>query len=297
MPRAEVVVDADLVRALLAGQAPRWAGLPLTEAARGWDNAVYRLGRALAVRLPLRAAAAPLIDHEARWLPDLARLLPVAVPVPVFVGEPAPVLGYPWRWTVVPWVEGEVMAAVPVPDRARYAAPLADALLALHRQAPADAPANPYRGVPLAERAATVAHDWRGLVADHGPEIVEPLEQAWARGLAARPWPGPPVWLHGDPHPLNVVVSGGSVAGLIDFGDLTAGDPASDLGTAWLTFDEGGRSAFRTRVDSAGLVDEATWDRARAWAASISVALLSHHVPGDALPAVARHTARQIAAG
>jgi aminoglycoside phosphotransferase (APT) family kinase protein len=295
MPPAEVHVDAALVRALLAAQAPRWAQLPLADVARGWDNAVYRLGDGLAVRLPLRSVAAPLIDHEARWLPILAPRLPVATPAPVLLGEPA--AGYPWRWTVVPWIEGRVMADVPVADRTRYAAALAQALVALHRPASAQAPGNPYRGVPLAQRARTVGLGWAALARRHGHGLVEPLVDAWERGLAAAPWAGPALWLHGDPHPLNVLVAGDRLAGLIDFGDVTAGDPASDLATAWLTFDAVGRGVFVAAVGAAGVVDPATWVRSGAWAAAIAAALLSDHGPGDPLFEVARHTSVQLAGG
>jgi aminoglycoside phosphotransferase (APT) family kinase protein len=295
MPRAEVVVDVARVRSLLATAAPRWAELPLREVARGWDNAVYRLGDDLAVRVPLRAVAAPLIDHEARWLPELAPRLPIATPVPVLVGEPA--IGYPWRWAVVPWVDGQVLAEVPVADRTRYAAQLADVLVALHRPAPAAAPENRFRGVPLTERATTVDVDWSVLAARHPSVSVWALEEAWRRGLAADPWPGPPLWLHGDPHPLNLVVAGDRLAGLIDFGDVTSGDPASDLATTWMTFDAAGREPFRLRVDAAGVVDAAVWDRAAAWAARIATALLRNHVPGEALYAVASHTAAELAGG
>ncbi len=293
MPRAGLVVDVSLVRALLAAQAPHWSHLPLREVARGWDNAVFRLGTDLAVRVPLRALAAALVDHEARWLPELAPRLPVATPVPLLVGEPA--TGYPWRWTVVPWLRGEVLAGVPAAGRTRYAVPLADALVAMHRPAPPAAPDNPFRGVPLAERASTVgAMSWADLASAHPGVAVEALEGAWRRGVAAEAWAGPALWLHGDPHPLNVLVRGGQLSALLDFGDVTSGDPASDLATCWMSFDEVGREAFRERVDAAGVVDPAVWDRAAAWAAAIAAALLRHHVPGDALHEVAREVARRL---
>ena len=90
-PLHEIAVDEALVRALLAGQHPDLAGLPLVRAAQGWDNVTFRLGDDLAVRLPARAVAAPLVEHEQRWLPVLAPLLPVAVPVPVRLRRPVAV--------------------------------------------------------------------------------------------------------------------------------------------------------------------------------------------------------------
>src|SRR4029450_5185628 len=94
-----------LVRALLEAQHPDLAKLPLKDVGSGWDNRLYRLGEALAVRLPQRAVAAPLIEREQRWLPQLAPRLPLPVPIPVRTGEPG--CGYPWPWTIVQWRIGE----------------------------------------------------------------------------------------------------------------------------------------------------------------------------------------------
>jgi aminoglycoside phosphotransferase (APT) family kinase protein len=298
MPVAEVDVDVALVRGLLTSQYPApSAHLPLVEVARGWDNAIFRLGDDLAVRLPLRALAAPLLEHEAAWLPELSAWLPagVAAPVPVFRGGPD--AGYPWSWTVVPWLTGEVLAAVPVGDRTAYAEGLADALVALHRPAPREAPANPWRGVALGDRLRHAHADLDVARAALGHEEAVVLAEAWAEGLAGPRWPGPPVWLHGDPHPLNVLVRDGRVRALLDWGDVTSGDPASDLATAWLSFDRSGRTAFRRRVDAAGTVDPAVWRRAAGWAAAITLALLAHHRPGDPLYDVATHTVRQLGRG
>jgi aminoglycoside phosphotransferase (APT) family kinase protein len=49
-------------------------------------------------------------------------------------------------------------------------------------------------------------------------------------------WDGPPIWLHGDLHPFNLVVNQGRLSAVIDFGDLCAGDPATDLAVAWMLF-------------------------------------------------------------
>jgi aminoglycoside phosphotransferase (APT) family kinase protein len=298
MPVAEVHVDAPLVRRLLHEQYPSGADLPVVEAARGWDNAMFRLGDDLGVRLPLRAVAASLVGHEARWLPELAPRLPpgVGAPVPVFRGAPG--VGYPWPWTVVPWFEGRALATLPVGERTAYAEQLADALVALHHPAPREeAPVNPWRGVALGDRLRHVPAELDVARRALGPEAAVVLAEAWADGLAGPRWPGRPVWLHGDPHPLNVLVSGGRLRALLDWGDVTAGDPASDLATAWLSFDRNGRTAFRRRVEATGSVDPAVWRRAAGWAAALTLALLSHHGPGEALHDVAVHTVRQLARG
>src|SRR6187551_357583 len=101
MPAAEVDIDNELVRALLVQPAPELSSLPLELLANGWDNVLFRLGGDLVVRLPRRKVAAVLVDHEHRWLPELAPRLPLPTPTPVHAGEPGE--GYPWRWSVVPW--------------------------------------------------------------------------------------------------------------------------------------------------------------------------------------------------
>ncbi|MGC5166413.1 phosphotransferase [Luteimicrobium sp. DT211] len=299
---ADIVVTTDLARALLGAQHPdllELADARLDVAANGWDNAVLRLGDDLALRLPRREAAAHLVEHEQAVLPVLATRLPVPVPDPVRVGRAEPAVGYPYAWSVVPWFDGETAARTPVVRRTAWAPTLGRALAALHVPAPSDAPANPFRGVPLAGRAAAFAE--RLVRADDGARVV--LEAAWAAGLAAPPYDDPPVWLHGDPHPGNVVarVRGGAddeLAALVDFGDVTSGDPASDLATAWLSFDAAGHAAFRDAYVTAGGTDDAaTWTRARAWAASLALALLAFPDDHPLMAEVGRHTVARLSSG
>ena len=285
-PPAEVDLTTGLVHALLADQHPDLAALPLRLVAHGWDNATFRLGDDLAVRLPRREAAAHLVEHEQRWLPTLAALCPVPVPAPVRVGRPSE--RFRWSWSVVPWIEGEHAADEPVPDRTRWAAPLAEALEALHVPAPAGAPVNPVRGGALAGRAAALrARVDAGHLDDLGPGARARVDDIWHDALAAPAWPGPPVWVHGDPHPANLVTRGGRLTGLLDFGDVTSGDPACDLATAWLTFDAAGRAAFRARADaladSRGPDDPGRWRRAAGWALVMAAAMVTH---GDDDPVI-----------
>ncbi|GEL93762.1 aminoglycoside phosphotransferase family protein [Cellulomonas composti] len=287
-PKIEIDVDARLARTLLAEQHPDLADLPLHGRVHGWDNITWRLGDGLALRFPVRALSAPLVEREHRWLPRLAAHLPVPVPVPVRTGAPGP--HFPWSWSVVPWLAGTTAARTRVEDRAVWATDLAEALAALHRPAPPDAPENPFRAVPLATRAAVVGPR---LAAAHLPH-TDVLADAWARGLAAPAYGGTPRWVHGDPHPANLLADHGRLVGLIDFGDLSAGDPASDLATAWLTFGPAGRAAFVARSDELRGWDDATWQRARAWAAAYVPTLLAHPDEYPSLAVIGRHTAAQL---
>ena len=274
-PPAEREIDEALVRALVDSQAAMVdaARLPLVHAAEGWDCSVWRLGDHLAVRLPRREMAAPLVLHEQQVLGGIASRLAgsgVGVPAPLVAGRPA--FGYPWSWSIVPWFDGRAGLGIPRPERAGWAIPLADALLALHVAAPPDHPVNPVRGVPLVERAEAVARRLESLRGRAPAVALERAGALWRAALAAPPWQEQAVWIHGDLHPGNLVARGSRLVALIDFGDVTAGDPAYDLAVAWLAFDAPGRSAF---VEATGArYDVATWVRAHGWAAAVTLLLL-----------------------
>ncbi|MFE5308155.1 aminoglycoside phosphotransferase family protein [Isoptericola sp. NPDC056578] len=305
MPAAEIDVDVPLTRALLAEQHPDLAGRPLEIVAHGWDNVMVRLGDDLAVRLPRRALAAPLVEHEQRALPTLADRLraavpDVVVPVPVRVGRPSAALGYPWSWNVVPWADGVSAEATPVADRTAWAGTFGRLLAAVHAPAPDDAPANPVRGVPLAARAE--AQDPRALddrlaaVPAGGRTAARRL---WDHALGVPEHAGPAVWLHGDPHPANLVVGPGEdgrgdrLAAVVDWGDVTSGDPASDLGCLWLCFDAEGRAAFRAVVQAHANEgrgwDDATWARAAGWSLLYATNMLAHPELHPRLLPIGRH--------
>src|SRR5690242_20664272 len=202
MPAAEVDVDARLVQALLAEQQPDLAGLPLAPLANGWDNALLRLGDGLLVRLPRREAAARLVANEQRWLPELAPRLTLPVPTPIRVGRPG--CGYPWPWSITAYLPGQTAATSDALDTRGAALALGQFLGKLHEPAAADAPANPFRGIPLREREQNFAENL-AIVGDAVDSSR--VERAWRAALRARPWTGPGVWLHGDLHPANILVA------------------------------------------------------------------------------------------
>jgi aminoglycoside phosphotransferase (APT) family kinase protein len=196
MPAAEVDVSAGLVRRLLAGQHPDLAGLSVEVLANGWDIVVCTVGADFLARLPRRARAAELVVREQRWLPVLALRLPLPVPAPVRVGQPG--CGYPWNWSVVPFLPGQLAALAAPDDLALAAVTLGGFLAALHVLAPRDAPVNPFRGVPLAAKAGQFTENL-GLI-DDGAEAGA-ARAVWESALGAVAWAGPPAWVHGDLHP------------------------------------------------------------------------------------------------
>jgi aminoglycoside phosphotransferase (APT) family kinase protein len=265
-PPAEHVIDAHLVRRLLAEQHPDLASLPLRGVDGGWDNALFRLGDRLAVRLPRRTVAADLIVHEHRWLPHLAGQLTLPIPVPARVGAPG--CGYPWPWSVQRWLPGD--AADEHPPAPGQALPFAAFLRALHTPAPADAPRNPVRGDALSARAPVTELRLQRL-AERTGLITARVRDVWRRALAA-PIDVPPTWLHGDLHPRNVLVARGAISGVIDWGDLTAGDRATDLAAIWMHFADA--HARQVALAAYGDLSPATLARARGWAIHLGAVLL-----------------------
>ncbi|MFD1146319.1 phosphotransferase [Saccharothrix hoggarensis] len=252
------MIDDRLVRDLLRDQHPDLADQDVRFAATGWDNQLWRLGDALAVRLPhATERGSSLLVKEHRWLPLLAPRLPLPVPTPVRIGRPS--ARFPHHWTVVTWVPGDPADRAPISDRGAADA-VAGFLRALHREAPADAPTSLNRGGPLGP--LTPEFDGVLRAGDLGTSAGD-VRQVWRDAVAAPRWGGPPVWLHGDLHPANVVVSDGALAGVIDFGELCAGDPATDLAAAWLLLPAGADARF---FDAYGAADEAVVRRARGWA-------------------------------
>jgi len=264
-------IDAGLVRRLVRGQFPQWAGLPVEPLASGGTvNAVYRLGDALTVRLPLTEGGVGDLEREERWLPELAPLLPVAIPSVAGRGEPAE--GYPWPWSVHTWIEGTCPVEGRVADPEGLARDLAAFVTALRKAEAGGAPPA-YRGVPLATvdaetRAAIRALSRTDETVDTGAALA-----AWEKCLAAPPWAGPPCWVHSDLMPSNLLVTAGRLTGVLDFATSGVGDPACDLIVAWNLLPPRSRPIFRT----AAAPDEATWTRAQGWALSMALIQLPYY--------------------
>jgi aminoglycoside phosphotransferase (APT) family kinase protein len=265
-PPPDFPIDVDLVRALLRAQHPDLADLPIAELAHGWDNAIFRLGDALLVRLPRRQVAAALLQNEQRWLPVLARRLPLPIPVHSRMGAPTDT--YPWSWSIVPWLQGETADTDPLgTDQAR---PLAEFLRALHAPPPPDAPRNPVRGVSLRAREAAVEERFK-RVERVSRLITRRLRSMWQASLAA-PIDVADTWIHGDLHARNVLVQQGRLAAVIDWGDLAGGDCATDLAAVWMLLST--REARLQAMRTLDHVSDATWRRARGWAILFGVTLL-----------------------
>jgi aminoglycoside phosphotransferase (APT) family kinase protein len=265
MHEDELQLDEPLVRRLLAEQFPEWSELPLRRIEpSGTVNAIFRLGDELAVRLPRREGPTDPGSKEIDWLPKLAPLLPIEIPVPVVQGRPSD--GYPWYWEIHTWVEGETLPVEEI-DAIQAAGDLAGLVAALQRIDPTGAPLG--RGVPLAERDESFRY-W--LARFDGDPVVA---AEWERALVAPPWDGPPMWHHGDLDVRNWLVRDGRISGVIDWGSVGVGDPACDVMVAWKLHSSAARDAFRAALPT----DDATWERARGWVLSQAVAALAYYTP------------------
>jgi aminoglycoside phosphotransferase (APT) family kinase protein len=269
----EVDIDVPLVRRLIAAQFSAWADLPIEPVwPLGTDNALFRLGDELVARLPRRERTSGTLEKERLWLPRLAPLLPLAIPVPLAEGTAGD--GYPFTWSVYRWLRGETATVGSIADPSQLAADLAQFVAALQRVDPAGAPApgehNFFRGEPLARRDEAT----RAAIAALDEEIdAQAVTAAWEEALRASGWERPPVWIHGDLDARNLLVERGRLSAVIDFGSLGVGDPACDVMVAWKVLPAYARDVFRTELS----VDEATWARGRGWALSQALMALANY--------------------
>jgi aminoglycoside phosphotransferase (APT) family kinase protein len=276
-----------LVSRLVTAQFPQWAGLPVRPVVPGgWDNVTFRLGADMSVRLPSGGQYARQVGKEHRWLPVLAGQLPLPVPEPLAVGAPG--CGYPWPWSVYRWLPGEHATTGRVPDLVRFAADLGDFLAALYQIDSAGGPPpgqhNFFRGGPL----TVYDRETRDAIAALEDQIdTGRAREVWAAALRAT-WLGPPVWVHGDVSPANLLVGDGRLSAVIDFGSCAVGDPACDTAIAWTFFSGESRRMFRARVPA----DEATWARGRGWALWKALIVLVRALRDD--PGEAAETRRVI---
>ncbi|MET0692513.1 MAG: aminoglycoside phosphotransferase family protein [Propionibacteriaceae bacterium] len=286
MHEDELDIDAGLVSRLVAAQFPELAALPVRHVrSTGTVNAIFRLGDDLYARLPRARTWAGDLDHEARWLPELAPRL--TLPVPEVVGHGEPDAGYPLRWAIYRWIDGEPYADELVADELAAARELARFVAELRRvEVPDGAPRGGRR--PLSELDAGTRAT---LEASRGTIDADAALAVWELALQGPPWSGTPVWIHTDLLRPNVLVRNGAVCAVIDFGGAGVGDPAADVIAAWSVFGPAGRDEFRRLLE----VDDATWHRARGYALHQAAAIIPYYaVSNPGFVTLARRTVEQV---
>lgn len=282
-PATMVNINVALVRRLVATQFPRWANLPIKPVEfDGWDNRTFHLGKEMSVRLPSAQGYAAQVEKEHAWLPKLAPLLPLPVPVPLAMGVPGQ--GYPWHWSIYRWLDGEIATIERIADLREFASRLAEFLTALYRIDPTGGPPpGPYcfyRGGPLTVYDADTRQALAMLEGQIDADVLIAATDMWEEALGAT-WHGPPVWVHGDVAPGNLLVKDGRLHAIIDFGCSAVGDPACDLTIAWTFLSAESREVFRAAVP----VDGATWTRGRGWALWKALITLAEYIQTDPLKA------------
>ena len=283
----EVSTDVALVRRLVATQFPDWGSLPIEPVpSSGTDNALYRLGEDMVVRLPRIHWAVDGEERAREWLPRLARLVSVDVPVLLAVGEPAD--GYQWSWSVYRWLEGANPRVGGIVDPA-LTSDLAQLVLSFYR---IDL-AGPATGRGL--RLETRDEETRAALAElEGIIDTDAPTAAWEAALRVPRLSGRPTWIHGDLLPGNLLLREGRLTGVIDFGCVGVGDPACDLIAAWGVLPAVARANFRDELG----VDDDTWARGRGWALSIGLIALPYYMDTNPVfAAVARHLIGEVLEG
>jgi len=262
-----MLVDESLVRDLVREQFPEIGERECWHIGEGFDNFLWRLGDDLVVRLPRRAAAVAAIENEIAWLNHLALGLSLRTPAPLLRGSPSE--RFAWPWLIGHWIDGEPGDEMDLVVDDLAARTMATFLGELHRVAPSGAPLNPWRSVSLVQRSA----DAEQRIWELGGEVdIDETLQLWRRACAAPPWPHAPRWIHGDFHPGNMIFREAELVGVVDFGDLCAGDPATDLAGGLLTLPFAHLDAF---FSSYGAVDESTQWRSIGWAVLLGLMMVS----------------------
>ena len=268
MHEDEVLVDDGTVRALLKDQFPIWADRRLLRIAdSGTDNAIYRLGDDLGIRLPRIEWATAQIEKECRWLPSLAAGLPTPVPVPLAEGRPDH--GYPFPWLVYPWLEGTSLDRATVDNWDVVAAGVAEFVLALEQVSPVGGPPPTRRGTPMAQYDDAVQS---GISRLDGVIDVSRAKHVWRSALDAGDWTGEPVWVHGDLLPGNILIGDDRLSGIIDWSCAGVGDPACEAMLAWSLPPDARRLYRRTLT-----LDDAAWARARGWVVEQTVFYIPYY--------------------
>lgn len=268
----EIVITVKLVEKLVATQFPEYADQSVQPVeSSGTDNALFRLGSKLVVRLPRLPVKEAHIEKEYTWLPILAPHLPIKMPRPVALGKPNN--EYPCQWSIFEWIDGRPVSETTVADINQTAKDLADFIKNLQRinAAGGPQPKGTYdRGVPLARRDLPTREAIAKLEDMYD---IEKLHSEWQTALDATSWQSDPVWIHGDLDGRNMLAKDGKLCAIIDFGSLNVGDPAYDAMVAWKIFSGESRNIFKEQLE----VDEVTWTRGRGIVLSQAVMILSYY--------------------
>lgn len=288
----EIHTDIRLVRRLLAQQFPQWATLPVRRVRSfGTDNALYRVGDGLMVRLPRIGWAVGQVEKELVWLPRLAPQLSLRLPEPLALGQPGE--GYPYTWGVYRWLPGAMLPLSDMAARPELAGQLAEFVLALRACDTTDAPRaeSPATDLHTLDPHVRVSLDTSATWLDAATR--RNITAVWDEAMQLPGWTDAPVWVHGDLHSSNLLWDGQRLTAVLDFSALELHDPAVDLMPAWNALSAESRRIYREKLQP----DDATWGRGRARAlAKALFALPYYRDTNPEITARSWHTVREVLA-
>ncbi len=285
---SEIKLEEEEAFALIKNQFPELQPKKITLLGSGWDNTAYLIDDRIVFRFPRRQIAVPFLEHEACMLPKIASRLPLAIPVPKWIGKPSQ-QGYPWPFVGYELLKGitACKANLKEDQRSRSAEPLARFLKCLH-------------SIPIAE--ATACHlptDDLGrlTVSKVLPQITKNLDELSLLGLIESPQTFDPLLekaqhlraphsttiVHGDFYVRHLIVNENhELAGVIDWGDMSIGDPAIDFAIAHSFLPDNAQDTFRKCY---GPIADDTWSlaRFRALHSSAILAVFGYHTQDQAI--------------
>lgn len=265
-PEPEITITELQIRSMLDDQFPQFSDLELQLTASGWDNFIYRLGTKLLIRVPRRELGAQLIHNEIVWLQKLKNILPVSIPAPLNIGRPNE--HYPWTWVIMPWFEGNSFLDADL--NLSQVNKLVLFLKKLHSVNSNGAPSNPFRDVPLSGKDKDVQQQLNELNSKL-ITVPEKIKELW-QSLTEVQIDSPPCLIHGDLHPGNVLIKNEQIEAIVDWGDITIGDPATDLASLWMLIKD---PALRTQAFNEYGATQNLINRSKGWAIFYGITFLN----------------------
>jgi aminoglycoside phosphotransferase (APT) family kinase protein len=263
MNNKSIMPTLHLAHKLIVEQFPEYSHLQITDVEKqGHDNRTYRLGEHMLIRMPTAADYALKVPKEQELLPKLAKCLSVSIPVPIKMGKPS--TDYPYPFSIYKWLSGKSINLLTLIDQEKeqFAFDLANFLKELQAITDVEGPGPGQHNWWRGDHVSVYDKGAREQIA----ELTNVIDVARALALwdqaCETKWDKKPVWIHGDFAISNILMDGGKLSAVIDFGGAAVGDPACDLVIAWTYLSGKARETFISKMD----MDPDTWLRARAWA-------------------------------
>lgn len=252
---------------LITAACPELAPVQIELLGQGWDNQVFLVNGDWAFRFPRRDEALELQANEWRLLPWLVDQLPLPIPKPVrWCEASAP---FPWPFYGHRLLPGRTACTfrLNTQQRKRLVNPIARFLRCLHRVDVSAALAHGAvadsfgrydlnkRRRQFSERLLVLERD--GLFA-HRSDAEKLFDASWQAGQSAL---AERAVVHGDLYVRHLLLDeDAALSGIIDWGDVHVGNPATDLALVWGFLPPDCHAAFSAVY---GGIDAGVWQLAR----------------------------------